>query len=162
MPITRKPVVRLEPAIFTNPTHMSLWHRIRSLPSVHSACRNPTRKSLVTIEEHRLWWEATSKSQDRLLCFIMCNDLPVGILRFDRRRDWTEIWLAIKPEFRRQGIGTQALLLAESRNNARRWPSLGAVVNGHRNPASWRLFMRAGFLARKAGFIQLIQPRRHP
>lgn len=158
-------IVTVDPVVFSNPVHRSQWYTIRTEVTVHAACRNPVRKAKVTVEQHRLWWEESAKSNDRMLYFIRDSNPPaperyVGIVRLDHRGTWTEVWLAVKPEYRLQHLATRALNIVSSLAQTRRWKPLGAVLNGKKNGASWRLFVKAGFVPMKEGFAQLIQKGR--
>lgn len=147
--------VSVDPVVFSNPTHMSQWYAIRSEVSVRTGWRD-LRK--IKPEQHRLWWEETARSTSRQLYFIRTNRQVVGIVRLDHRRTWMEAWIAVKPDHRRKGIATRALAIIEAQAVKRKWPPLGAIVNAKKNPASWNLFTRAGFVLRKKGFCQLLQP----
>lgn len=156
--------IHLVPVIFTQQSHMSQWYLIRNEDSVRYGCRKVTR---ITVEEHRVWWDASMRNTGRHLFFIREDDpfpartaRTVGILRLDHRGDWMEVWIAVKSEARNRKVATQALALIGERAWRAKWPPLGAIVSGKKNPASWRLFTRAGFASPKNGFIQLIQKSR--
>ena len=166
--------ITIEPVIFANDAHLSQWYTIRSEKSVREACRSVKK---ITPEQHRIWWDESAKSKDRLLYFIRVRRDPalptvtppghvppimvqtVGILRVDHRGSWTEVWLAVKPDHRQYGFATETLLVLSQIAAQLKWPPLGAVVHGRKNIASWRLFTRAGFVMQHSGFLQLVQPR---
>lgn len=151
------PMITLDSVVFANPVHRTAWYMIRIEKSVHVACRDATK---VTVDDHRIWWEESAISTTRKLYFIHAEHQTVGVLRVDHRGTWTEVWLAIKPDARRKGFATQALRLLSEQASMKQWPPLSAVVNGAKNLPSWRLFTRAGFVLKKDGFAQLIQPGR--
>jgi|GEM_PF-5674946 len=164
------PLISVEPVSFTDPAHRNQWYLIRSEDSVRYGCRSVKK---ITVEQHRTWWEASSRSNERMLFFIKeLADLPehstfespyyriVGILRVDHRLTWMEVWLAVKPEDRHRKIATRALALLSEKAAKLKWPPLGAVVSGKKNLASWKLFTHAGFVTTKSGFVQLIQKGR--
>jgi RimJ/RimL family protein N-acetyltransferase len=151
--------VTIEPVKFQNPTHMSWWYEIRNERTVRLASRS-TKK--ITVEEHRRWWQTSSTLATRQLFFIRRQEgtftpQVVGILRLDYRKTWVEVSLALAPPWRKQGIGTQALdLLQKLRRPG--LPPYGAVVSG-KNLASLILFLKAGYVVQRAGFLQLTQKR---
>jgi len=153
--------ITIEPVVFSNPAHMSLWYAIRSEKSVREGCRSAKK---ITVEQHRAWWDESAKSKDRMLYFMRDIDVfpvqTVGILRLDHRGSWMEVWLAVKPEWRHEGVATNALLSISKTAMKMKWPPLGCVINGQRNTASWLLFTKAGFVPSRKGFVQMIQKGR--
>lgn len=170
--------IELTPVKYTHPEHQAAWLEVRTDPTVHSITRNPAKRSRITKEEHYRWWMASAVNVRRRLFLI--NDLvvispvrqdhtgrvlagtkrpiPIGILRLDRREDWTEIWLALKSPYRGRGVGRQAVLQAQQIVQNLRWPPLGAVIHAQKNLPAWRLFIASGFLVDQKGFIKVQLP----
>jgi RimJ/RimL family protein N-acetyltransferase len=150
--------ITIEPVVFSNEQHMSQWYAIRAEKTVREGSRSAKK---ITPEQHRIWWEESGQAQDRMLYFIReeCERVlqTVGILRLDHRGTWMEVWLAIKQDRRRQGIATKVLTMLISRAVAKQYPPLGAVVSAKRSAASWKLFVRAGFIPKRDGFMQLVR-----
>ena len=155
--------VRLEAVQFENPDHMRIWYEIRSDESVRKYSRSVKK---IKPEEHKAWWAESKTLALRKLFFIRTQVLDaqgyvnVGIARLDHRDTWTEFSIAIMTQYRGRNIGTNATSQLIEMTRRISWPIPGAVI-GTKNAVSMKLFINAGFLIKKQGFIQFqYQPKR--
>lgn len=151
--------ITLDPVLFDREPHMIWWYEIRNEESVRAVSRS---RKKIKADEHKAWWQASAKSKTRKLYFIRRHDgvhepQVVGFARLDHRETWTEVSIAVVPEWRGQKIARIALrsLVVESGNL--KFPPLGAVINGQ-NHASLALFFGAGFVLKHKGFVQVTVP----
>lgn len=152
--------VTIDPVCFDDPVHLRWWYELRNAESTRRGCRSMKK---ITVDEHFVWWHESKLSKTRKMFFVRCRKVMgvqpevVGFLRLDKRSDtteWTEISIAISPEWRGNGVGATVVRHAVHMIGAIKWPTPGAVING-RNAASLSLFLRAGFLLKRKGFIQV-------
>ena len=111
--MTHEPTIRitLDAVRFELEPHMIWWYEIRNEASVRAASRS---RKKIKAEEHRAWWQASAKLATRKLYFIRRHDgvhqpQVVGIARLDQREGWTEISIAVVPEWRGYKIARTAL-----------------------------------------------------
>lgn len=155
--------VTLDPVRFDREAHMIWWYEIRNEPSVRAVSRS---RKKIKADEHKAWWQASAALATRKLYFIRRHDgvhepQVVGFARLDDRGGWTEVSIALVPEWRGQKIGSTAIrsLLVEAANIG--FPPVGAVINAQ-NQASLALFFRAGFVLKRKGFVQVMVPTKKP
>lgn len=153
--------VTLDPVIFDREAHMAWWYEIRNEASVRSVSRS---RKKIKADEHKVWWQESSKLKTRRLYFIRRHDgihqpQVVGIARLDHRQIWTEVSIAVSPEWRGQGIAREALRALVLEAEAKRLPQLGAVIHAQ-NRASLALFIGCGFMLKKKGFVQVALPNK--
>lgn len=148
--------ITLDPVKFDDPVHLRWWYEIRNAETTRKGCRSVKK---ITVDEHYIWWHESKLSKTRKLFFVrrhhgIFQPQVVGIARLDHRKAWTEISIAIGPEWRGQGFGTVVVQQLVKRIELNKWPVAGAVVNG-KNAPSLLVFLKAGFLVKKKGFVQL-------
>lgn len=96
-----------------------------------------------TNEEHTAWVQATLADSKRVLTLILHDNVPAGVLRFDRveTSDICEVSILVDPEKYGRGIAQAALSLGRAFDPYSHL--LAEVLPG--NEASNRLFRRAGY-----------------
>ncbi len=129
--------VRLRLAERRDSDLMLAW---QTIPEVRRYARHP---ELPTRAEHLAWMEASLANPDRILTLILEDDVPVGVLRFDRvdTASAFEISILVDPRRHGRGIAAAALRLGQT---LFRGTALHAEV-APENTASQRLFQGAGF-----------------
>ena len=136
-------IVALRPARFADSAAMLAW---QSAPGARAYARNP---GVPKPGEHERWLKAKLADPDCIFNIVVCNDEPVGVLRFDRlpARDVSEVSVLIAGERQGLGIGGAALALGK-----RLLPRERVIAAIHlRNRASIRMFEAAGYRAAGAG-----------
>ena len=98
-------------------------------------------------KEHRSWLADKLNDPDCRMVIITSDDVPVGVLRLDRRDCFTEISYTVAPEARGKGCGKYIVGLAEkiAPDDVTR---LEATVLSD-NPASIRCFEANGYTSDK-------------
>lgn len=110
-------------------------------PLTRQFARNP---SVPTREEHERWFRERLSDPDCLLCLVLFDANPAGVLRFDcidSNHTRREVSILIAPEMHRLGIGTAALELGR-----RLLPGvelIAEVMPG--NIGSERMFLASGY-----------------
>lgn len=153
--------ITLDPVMFDREPHMIWWYEIRNDASVRAVSRS---RKKIKADEHKAWWKASAQSTTRKLYFIRRHDgvhapQVVGYARLDNRVTWTEVAIAIVPEWRGQKIARIALRSLCVEVGTLNLPPLGAVINAQ-NHASLALFFGAGFVMKRKGFVQVTVPVR--
>ena len=138
-----------------------LW-RWRNDPATRAVSR---QREEIPLAAHRTWLSATLDRADRVLLVVQDGATPVGTVRWDETGpgEW-EVSITVAPERRGRGLAAQVLAAGEA---ALRAGAPGAVLLAgvhEQNPASLRLFSRAGYLpdqpADGAGFVVLRKDER--
>lgn len=153
--------ITLDPIIFDRAEHLAWWYEIRNEESVRAVSR---AKRKIKADEHKVWWKESENSLTRKLFFVRYRDgarTPqiAGFVRLDHRQTWTEVSIAIKPELRGHGIAKAALRMLAIEVANMKWPAPGAVIHAQ-NHASLALFIGAGYILKKKGFVQVTYPTR--
>jgi UDP-2,4-diacetamido-2,4,6-trideoxy-beta-L-altropyranose hydrolase len=94
-------------------------------------------------EEHESWVRAALDDIDRVLCIVLHDKQPAGVLRFDHlpKADGFEVSILVDPEKYGRGIAAAALTLGRNLFVCTRL--VAEVLPG--NEASHKLFRRAGY-----------------
>jgi pseudaminic acid cytidylyltransferase len=73
--------------------------------------RNATfKQNMITLDEHRTWFQAALKSPDRLLFIIEDNsNYTLGMLRFDIQKTHADVSIVLNKDSRGHGYGPQSL-----------------------------------------------------
>lgn len=123
-------------------TMEDLWNLFRWKNDVVTRRNALLTESVIELREHTSWLEKTlSNSQVEL--FIIHRDQPVGDIRFDIKDD-IEVSIRLDPQYRGQGIGTEAIKLGCRMIQPKYKQDLIArIVEG--NIASMNVFVRNGF-----------------
>lgn len=115
----------------------------RNHSTIRLASRNP---AIINQEDHHRWFAAVISSSSRLLLIGRRNDIPVGVVRFDKEDDAAEVSIYVDPYINEPGLGGKLLRSAEQwllKNQ----PCI-ARVYAHviaDNARSHRLFLGAGY-----------------
>lgn len=106
--------------------------------------RNSFDHQPIAPETHREWFR-TKLHDPNMRIWIAEEDVPVGVVRYERRGDEVQVGIAVAPEHRGRGLGTQLLRLsAERASEELAAPRLIALILPE-NVASIRAFERAGY-----------------
>lgn len=151
--------ISLDPVQFDDPVHLRWWYEIRNAETTRQGCRSVKK---ISVNEHYVWWHESKVSKTRKLFFVRRHHETyqpqvIGIARLDNRKEWSELSIALSPEWRGQGLGTIAVTRLVSKVLSLKWPAPGAVISG-RNGPSLTVFLKAGFILKRKGFIQLTKP----
>lgn len=115
----------------------------RNHPSIRSVSRNTDP---ITWENHRKWFAAVLASPDKLLLIGQKDEMPVGVVRFDKHEDCAEVSIYLVPNSNHFGQGRNLLLSAEQWLIANR-PDINCIqasVLGGNEPSE-RLFLGSGY-----------------
>jgi UDP-2,4-diacetamido-2,4,6-trideoxy-beta-L-altropyranose hydrolase len=103
----------------------------------------------IDYRDHREWFEASLKRDDRILLMAYKNGKPVGVIRFDIVKephpDTFEIDIYVVPEIQGRGIGKEILRAGED------WLRENTSIRGliakvkEENVASVKMFIGCGF-----------------
>jgi spore coat polysaccharide biosynthesis predicted glycosyltransferase SpsG/RimJ/RimL family protein N-acetyltransferase len=115
--------------------------------------RSPTR------DEHMAWVQASLGDPNRVLCLVLHDQTPAGVLRLDRIENSNsyEVSVLVDPDKYGLGIATAALSLGRTLFPGARL--IAEVLPG--NAASHRLFKRAGYRSLDASHY-VSEPRPMP
>ncbi len=131
-------MVRLRPANMNDAEIMLKW---QLHPLTRKYARNP--KPPIR-EEHTNWLSKRINSSDCIFNIILFEEVPVGVLRFDRiskKCNVFEISILVSPEHRQKGIAYSALKLGR-----KMFPNLEFCAAVHpENKASHDLFSASGY-----------------
>lgn len=143
--MTPPPILTLRPAVAADSP--SLW-RWRNDPETRRASFNQTE---IPLEDHSRWFEKSLARHDCRIYIVQADGADAGMVRLDLSGEEATVNIAVAPEWRGRGVGTEALRAirreAFGRLGLRR---LIAQVKGD-NPASRAAFERAGFLVTAPG-----------
>lgn len=156
-----EPTIRitLDAVLFELTAHMIWWYEIRNHESVRAVSRS---RKKIQVAEHKSWWQESAKSKTRKLYFIRRHDgihapQVVGYARLDHRGTWTEVSIAVVPEWRGQRIARTAMRSLAIECGNLRFPPMGAIIHGQ-NHASLALFFGSGYVMKRKGFVQVTVP----
>jgi RimJ/RimL family protein N-acetyltransferase len=130
--------IKLRPAVPADSAELLRW---RNDPDTRAASLD---RGAVTLAEHERWYAAALGNAARQILIAEESNVPVGMVRFDRREgDELEISVNLAPEARGRGLGAEIIVMA-----CRQQP-VGTVVIARVRPdnlASVKVFGRAGFV----------------
>ncbi|MEC4747772.1 UDP-2,4-diacetamido-2,4,6-trideoxy-beta-L-altropyranose hydrolase [Methylomicrobium sp. Wu6] len=124
----------------------------RNHPSIRSVSRNADP---ISWENHQKWFSSVLASQDRVLLIGETDEVPVGVVRFDKREDCAEISIYLVPDSNHSGQGRNLLLSVEQWLIANR-PDIHCIqanVLGGNEP-SHRLFLGAGYRVENTNYLK--------
>jgi UDP-2,4-diacetamido-2,4,6-trideoxy-beta-L-altropyranose hydrolase len=110
--------------------------------------RNSFNGGSISWDEHQAWCARKHASADCRLWIMRAGELPVGQIRYERRRgDAAELSFSVAPGFRGNGLGTR--LLQSTFDLAARELGVCQIEGAAlvQNAASRRAFLNAGFVA---------------
>ena len=127
-----------------------LLHEWQSEPATRRYARNPAVPSL---SEHVAWLNRTLDDPARMLCLVLAQNEPVGMLRLDRSEDETgfEVSIVISERYAGRGLARSALALAR---RMLPFTELRATVLPG-NERSHALFRAAGYRLGQDGLYRL-------
>lgn len=113
--------------------NMFEWRNHESIRAVSN------NKELITWEEHNKWFISVVDSKSKVLLIGYKENVPVGVVRFDKHEEEAEISIYLVPDANHSGQGRNLLLSAEQWIK-RKWPdvkciranTLGENINSHR------------------------------
>jgi RimJ/RimL family protein N-acetyltransferase len=103
--------------------------------------------------EHIAWLNRTLDDPARMLCIVLANDQPVGMLRLDRSEDETGFEVSIVISERHAGRGLARAALAQARRMLPFTELRATVLPG--NERSHALFRAAGYRLGQDGLYRL-------
>ncbi len=130
-------VVSLRLALAADTEVMFRWQAADQTRHYARTPRSPTN------DEHKAWVQASLGDPNRVLCLVLHDRAPAGVLRLDRAEDSDiyEVSVLVDPDKYGLGIATAALSLGRALFPGARL--VAEVLPG--NAASHRLFKRAGY-----------------
>ncbi|WP_119417839.1 UDP-2,4-diacetamido-2,4,6-trideoxy-beta-L-altropyranose hydrolase [Desertibaculum subflavum] len=128
-----------------------MLHEWQSEPATRRFARNP---GVPGFAEHVAWLNRTLDDPAHMLCIVLSNDAPVGMLRLDRSEDETgfEVSIVISERYAGKGLARAALALAR---RMLPFTELRATVLPG-NERSHALFRAAGYRLGQDGLYRLM------
>ena len=108
--------------------------------------QNSFSTDIISIDNHKAWFEKSLKNKDRYIYVLMKDDLPLGQIRFDVSDEKAEIDYSIDKSYRKKGFGNIIISLGieEIIKDCDRVKTIVAKVKGT-NAYSQKCFLRNGF-----------------
>lgn len=134
-------VLRYRPATAADADRLLAW---RNDPHVRAMS---FRSDPISVAQHRAWLAGVLADEHRTLLVAEADGAPVGTVRFDREGARAQISVAVAPDARGRGLGTQ--MIAETTElQLAAHPQLADVLAEiqARNLPSLKAFERAGYL----------------
>ena len=124
----------------------------RNHPTIRAVSRN---SNLITWQEHQQWFSLVINDLNRLLLIGELNDFPIGVVRFDIKKNQAEVSMYVIPEEQNSGHGAELLQSAENwlSQNCLEVNSILAQVLGE-NSRSHRLFISANYQLDATSYIK--------
>jgi len=120
--------------------------------SIRSVSRNADP---ISWENHQKWFAAVLASQNRVLLIGEIDEVPIGVVRFDKHEDCAEVSIYLVPDSNHSGQGRNLLLSAEQWLIANR-PDINCIqasVLGGNEPSE-RLFLGSGYRVESTNFLK--------
>lgn len=109
----------------------------------------------ITWENHQKWFASVMGSKDRVLLIGQNDEVPVGVVRFDKHEEDAEISIYLVPDANHSGQGRNLLLSAEQWIKEKR-PDIkcirASVLGGNKH--SQRLFLGADYQVETAHYMK--------
>jgi len=111
----------------------------------------------ITWESHQKWFASVMASRDRDILIGQFNEMPIGVVRFDKQGDCAEVSIYLVPDSNHFGQGRNLLLSAEEwlKSNRPKIRIIRACVLGGNEP-SQRLFLGSGYLVETTYYLKNI------
>ncbi|MBI2075736.1 MAG: GNAT family N-acetyltransferase [Candidatus Aenigmarchaeota archaeon] len=116
----------------------------RNSPEIRSAM---FVSELITWESHVSFWNKRFSDKKNLSFIIEFKDEAVGVVRLDKRGNFHEIDIFVKPEAHGKGVGTEAIKYVIDKAKTYRIKKLVAKVRPE-NIASKKMFEKNNFKAK--------------
>lgn len=132
--------IEIRPARYDDSQKLFGW---RNHPTIREVSRSA---DLIDWESHQKWFASVLSDPDRILLIGYCDNLPVGVVRFDIQGDEAEVSIYLVPDTKKPGQGRELLQSAEHWFSSNR-PGVSrihAYVLGG-NERSQRLFSGVGY-----------------
>ncbi len=123
----------------------------RNHPKIRSVSRN---KELIAWEDHQMWFASVLCSKDIVLLIGENGEVPIGVVRFDKKEDIAEVSIYLVPDANNSGQGSELLLSGEQwiKDNRPEIMHIRACVMGGNEP-SHRLFLGAGYKVENTHYL---------
>jgi len=124
----------------------------RNHPSIRSVSRNADP---ISWENHQKWFSAALSSRDKILLIGQVDEVPVGVVRFDKQDACAEVSIYLVPNASHFGQGRNLLLSAEQWLIANR-PDINCIqasVLGGNEPSE-RLFLGSGYRVESTNYLK--------
>ena len=124
----------------------------RNHPTIRAVSRN---SNLITWQEHQQWFSLVINDLNRPLLIGELNDFPIGVVRFDIKRNQAEVSIYVIPEEQNSGHGAELLQSAENwlSQHCLEVNSILAQALGE-NSRSHRLFISANYKLDATSYIK--------
>ena len=68
--------------------------------------KNSFNTEPIEIEQHKVWFENKLSDKNSLLLMASVNNLPAGLIRYEKKSDFSEVGILISKDFRGQGLAS--------------------------------------------------------
>lgn len=150
--------ILLPPAITVRKAGQSDCDSIYEWRNAEETRRHIFDKTVIPIENHRIWFQNTLTNPDRILLIGENAGRPVGVLRYDLTDDKALVSVYLVPGGQGQGVGTE-LIRCGSRWLKENRPEI-KVINAeimNSNVASLRAFEQAGYQEHHVTYQEVLQ-----
>ncbi len=108
--------------------------------------KNSFSTNIISIDNHKAWFEKSLKNKDRYIYVLMKDDLPLGQIRFDVSDEKAEIDYSIDRSYRNKGLGNLIISLGieQISKDCNRVKKIVARVK-ETNVYSQKCFLKNGF-----------------
>jgi UDP-2,4-diacetamido-2,4,6-trideoxy-beta-L-altropyranose hydrolase len=143
--------VAIRTAILDDLESLFIW---RNHPTIRAVSRNT---DAIKWEDHRHWFASVLSDPNRLLLIGECEEVPIGVVRFDIRDHEAEISIYLVPDAKTSARGRDLLQSAEQwcSFNLPAVSTLRAHVLGA-NERSQHLFLAAGYDVESTYYLKRI------
>lgn len=132
-----------------NETDIDLLFRWCNDPVVRNQSFN---SSIISYEDHITWFNNKITSKSSMLYIFNVDEVPAGLVRFDRLVDETVIGVLIDTNFRGLGLASKMLSISVEEYISKYKVSISAYIK-NTNHASIKAFKKAGFIFSKEEII---------
>lgn len=132
-------MINLKPAKISD---CRFWWKVRNEKTVREASFNTKP---IPYPAHKKWFEEKLQDRNSNLFIILENKKRIGQLRLKRNNKQVEISIALKPNVRGKGIGSEAIKLGTSFGIKNMQVDKIAAYTKPENLASIKAFEKAGF-----------------